>query len=162
MSFQQRALWLFVSAIAGWALLCALTLIHDVSSSPIGFWRSANHPWRTIGLGLNILSRMYVLVFIVFAVPACYSARLPALLWKRSLIGAILFACGGIACALYFHGVLGALTFRPQDMEFGVWLFGIIMKPVLSLSALLFPVGALAFALLPCRSVAAQGHLTNR
>src|SRR2546421_4684181 len=124
MSFLYRTLWLGLSAIAGWACMCALTFIHDVSSSPIGYWRSDNHPWSTIGLGLNILSRMYIPVFIVFAVPACYCRRLPALLWKRSLIGALLFALGGVLWALLLYGVLGALASRPQDMEFDVWLWG--------------------------------------
>ena len=151
MSFLHRTAWLVVSLIAGWILICALTFIHDVSSSPIGYWRSVNHPWSTIGIGLNIVSRMYILVFILFAVPACYSGRLPGLLWKRALIGALLFAFGGILWALYFYGVLGWLASRPQDEEFDVWLWGLIMKPLLWSSVLLFPVGALAFSLLPSR-----------
>jgi len=97
---------------------------------------------------------MHGLVFMIFAIPACYSSRLPALLWKRTLIGAILFACGGILWALLFYGVLGALAARPQDMEFDIWLWGIIMKPLLWCSVLLLPVGGLVFALLPSRSMA--------
>jgi hypothetical protein len=156
MSFLHRTLWLFVSALVAWLSLCILSFIHSVSSSPVEYWRATYQPWSRIGLDIDIWSRMYLPIFVIFAVPACYFGRLPALLWKRAFVGGILFSCGGIAWALFYFGVLGAISSRPQGMEFDVWFWGLIMRRLISFSLFFFPVGAVAFSFLPPRRVATK------
>jgi hypothetical protein len=107
--FLQRTVWLLVSAVVGWLFLCLSYLAYTVMTVPVEYWRSTHQPWTGVRDTLAILLRVYIPAFVIFAIPACYSARLPVSLCKRSLIGGIVFACGGMLWSLYFKGVLAAI-----------------------------------------------------
>src|SRR4051794_10872917 len=150
-SFLERTIWLLASAIAGWLFLCLSYFAYTVMTTPVEHWRSSHQPWSGVRDTLDILLRVYIPAFVLFAIPACYSARLPVSLCKRSLIGGIVFASGGMLWSLYFKGVLGAMLSRSENMDFSMWFYGLIARPLLFFGVFLFAAGAAAFSLLPAR-----------
>jgi hypothetical protein len=155
-SFLERALWLLVSAVVAWLFLCLSYVAYAIMTSPVEYWRSSLHPWTGVRDTLSILLRIYIPAFILLAIPACYSGRLPMSLCKRAVIGGLLFACIGILWSLYFKGVLGAALSRPDTIEFAMWLCGLILRPLLFFAVFLFIPGAVAFSLLPARNAQAK------
>jgi hypothetical protein len=161
-SFVQRTVWLIVSAIVAWLFLCLSYLAYTVMTSPVQYWRSSLHPWTGVRDTLNVLLRIYIPAFVLIAIPACYSGRLPKSACKRALVGGILFACVGMLWSLYFKGVFGAILSRPDSMEFAMWICGLIFRPLVFFGVFLFIPGAVAFSLLPARHGPSESHLTNR
>jgi hypothetical protein len=150
-SFVHQTLWLIVSAVIAWLFLCLSYVAYTVMTSPVDYWRFALHPWSGVRDTLNVLLRIYIPAFVLLAIPACYSGRLPKSLCKRAVIGGLLFACVGMLSGLYFKGILAAILSRPATIEFAMWLCGLVLRPLIFCAVFLFIPGAVAFSLLPPR-----------
>ena len=155
-SFVERTMWLLVSAIVAWLVLCLSFVAYSVMTTPVDYWRASVHPWSSVRDTLALFLLIYIPAFVLFAIPACYSGWLPASAWRRALIGGFLFACVGMLCSLYFKGVLGALFSRPEGMEFSMWICGLVLRPLLFFAVFLFIPGAVVFSLLPARHAEAK------